>query len=44
MLGWMNNWDYGQSTPTTTWRGTMALPREIQLTQTGQGPRLPKKW
>ncbi|MGX5716578.1 GH32 C-terminal domain-containing protein [Arthrobacter sp. MAHUQ-56] len=43
MLGWMNNWDYGQSTPTTTWRGTMALPREVTLTQTGQGPRLRQK-
>lgn len=40
MLGWMNNWDYGQDTPTTTWRGTMALPREVVLTQTPTGPRL----
>ena len=40
MLGWMNNWDYGQDTPTTTWRGTMALPREVVLTQTSMGPRL----
>ncbi|MFJ5958957.1 GH32 C-terminal domain-containing protein [Paenarthrobacter sp. NPDC092416] len=40
MLGWMNNWDYGQNTPTTTWRGTMALPREVVLTQTAAGPRL----
>ena len=43
MVGWMNNWDYGQSTPTSTWRGTMALPREVQLTQTAQGPRLTQK-
>lgn len=40
MLGWMNNWDYGQDTPTTTWRGSMALPREVELTQTPEGPRL----
>ncbi|WP_120522780.1 GH32 C-terminal domain-containing protein [Arthrobacter celericrescens] len=40
MLGWMNNWDYGQDTPTSTWRGTMALPREVVLTQTPAGPRL----
>ncbi|WP_115788884.1 GH32 C-terminal domain-containing protein [Arthrobacter silvisoli] len=40
MLGWMNNWDYGQDTPTSTWRGTMALPREVVLTQTPDGPRL----
>ncbi len=39
--GWMNNWDYGQATPTSTWRGTMALPREVVLlTQTPKGPRL----
>lgn len=43
MLGWMNNWDYGQATPTSTWRGTMALPREVTLTQTPQGPRLRQK-
>jgi fructan beta-fructosidase len=43
MLGWMNNWDYGQATPTSTWRGTMALPREVTLTQTAQGPRLRQK-
>ncbi|MCP1412373.1 GH32 C-terminal domain-containing protein [Paenarthrobacter sp. A20] len=40
MLGWMNNWDYGQDTPTSTWRGSMALPREVVLTQTPAGPRL----
>lgn len=40
ILGWMNNWDYGQETPTSTWRGTMALPREVVLTQTSEGPRL----
>jgi levanase len=43
MLGWMNNWDYGQSTPPSTWRGTMALPREVQLRQTTQGPRLTQR-
>ena len=43
MLGWMNNWDYGQATPTSTWRGTMALPREVVLTQTSKGPRLRQK-
>jgi hypothetical protein len=43
MLGWMNNWDYGQATPTTTWRGTMALPPEVVLTQTPKGPRLRQK-
>jgi levanase len=40
MLGWMNNWDYGGATPTSPWRSAMALPREVNLTQTPDGPRL----
>lgn len=40
MLGWMNNWDYGQDIPTTSWRGAMALPREVSLVSTSKGPRL----
>ncbi|MDP9904658.1 glycoside hydrolase family 32 protein [Arthrobacter bambusae] len=31
MIGWMNNWDYARSLPTSPWRGSMALPREISL-------------
>lgn len=31
MMGWMNNWDYGQVVPTTAWRGAMTLPRELTL-------------
>jgi fructan beta-fructosidase len=31
MIGWMNNWDYGQITPLKTWRGAMTLPRELRL-------------
>lgn len=30
-IGWMNNWDYGQSVPTTVWRSAMTLPRELTL-------------
>ncbi|MDF9750003.1 GH32 C-terminal domain-containing protein [Arthrobacter sp. ES3-54] len=40
MLGWMNNWDYANDIPTNPWRSAMALPREVELTQTPEGPRL----
>lgn len=40
MQGWMNNWDYAQDIPTTTWRSSMSLPREVQLVTTDRGPRL----
>ncbi|NYI99672.1 levanase [Nocardioides thalensis] len=40
MLGWMNNWDYANDIPTSTWRSSMALPREVELVSTPQGPRL----
>jgi sucrose-6-phosphate hydrolase SacC (GH32 family) len=31
LLGWMNNWDYARALPTSPWRGSMALPREVSL-------------
>ena len=37
MIGWMNNWDYGQKTPTGTWRSAMTLPRELSLYRLGDG-------
>lgn len=43
MLGWMNNWDYANSIPTSPWRSAMSLPREVALTQTAAGPRLTQK-
>jgi fructan beta-fructosidase len=30
-IGWMNNWNYGQSIPTSPWRSAMSLPREMGL-------------
>jgi len=33
-LGWMNNWDYAQVVPTSTWRGAMTIPRELKLRET----------
>ena len=40
MLGWMNNWDYANDIPTSTWRSSMSLPREVRLVSTPEGPRL----
>ena len=43
-LGWMNNWDYANSIP-TSWGGSTAesLPREIQLVSTLQGYKITQK-
>ncbi|WP_307454014.1 GH32 C-terminal domain-containing protein [Microbacterium proteolyticum] len=43
MQGWMNNWDYANDIPTSPWRSSMALPREVALTATAEGPRLTQK-
>ena len=34
-LGWMNNWDYGNSVPTKNFRSAMTLPRELRLQHNG---------
>ncbi|MFC8896214.1 GH32 C-terminal domain-containing protein [Streptomyces cinereoruber] len=31
MIGWMNNWQYGNNTPTSPWRGAQSIPREMAL-------------
>lgn len=31
MIGWMNNWNYGQSIPTSPWRSAMTVPRQLAL-------------
>jgi fructan beta-fructosidase len=36
LLGWMGNWDYAQDVPTTPWRGSMAIPRELTLVRAGK--------
>lgn len=43
-LGWMNNWDYANSIP-TTWGGSTAesLPREIELVSSDQGYKIRQK-
>ncbi len=40
MIGWMNNWQYGQAIPENGWRGAMALPRELSLKRVRDGFRL----
>ena len=34
-LAWMSNWDYGRTTPASTWRGAMTLPRDVFLHRVG---------
>ncbi|WP_426323561.1 PxKF domain-containing protein [Microbacterium sp. E-13] len=43
MQGWMNNWDYANDIPTSTWRSSMTLPREVTLVTTPDGPRLSQR-
>lgn len=33
IIGWMNNWNYAADIPTSPWRGSMTLPRELSLTK-----------
>ncbi|MFC0674998.1 GH32 C-terminal domain-containing protein [Brachybacterium hainanense] len=37
ILGWMNNWDYAQHTPTGPWRSSMTLPRELDVVPGADG-------
>ena len=30
-VGWMNNWEYAKDFPTSPWRGSMTVPRELTL-------------
>lgn len=31
MIGWMNDWEYGGSIPTSPWRGAQSVPRRMAL-------------
>jgi len=31
MIGWMNNWQYAQGIPTSSWRSAMSIPRTMSL-------------
>jgi fructan beta-fructosidase len=39
-IGWMNNWDYANIIPTSSWRGLFSVPRELHLQQSSDGLRL----
>lgn len=39
-IGWMNNWNYANLTPTTGWRGAMTIPRVLGLRRFADGIRL----
>jgi fructan beta-fructosidase len=40
MLGWVNNWTYGNQIPTESWRGAFSVPRELTLKETSEGLRI----
>lgn len=40
MIGWMNNWNYGQSIPTSTWRSADSIPRTLSLNAVSGVPTL----
>lgn len=40
LLGWANNWAYGQSIPTFPWRSAMTLPRELYAAEKQDGFRI----
>lgn len=31
LIGWMNNWQYANQIPTSTWRGACTIPRTLEL-------------
>ena len=42
-IGWMSNWDYAQQVPTTIWRSSNTIPRELQLVKKGNHYALASK-
>jgi len=40
MIGWMNNWQYANLIPASSWRGMFSLIRELSLTRTDNSFRL----
>jgi len=40
MIGWMNNWQYANATPTESWRGAMSTPRRMSIRTVGGRLRL----
>jgi levanase len=42
-IGWLGNWDYANSTPTSPWRGAQSIARELTLTDVAGRPTLTQK-
>jgi fructan beta-fructosidase len=42
-IGWLGNWDYANSTPTSPWRGAQSIARELTLSDVGGRPTLVQK-
>ena len=40
VIGWMNNWEYAGTAPTSPWRGAMTLPRSLSLAEADGSPTL----
>ncbi len=40
LIAWMSNWEYARDFPTAPWRGTMTLPRRLELVTRGGRARL----
>jgi fructan beta-fructosidase len=40
LLGWMSNWQYGASLPTSPWRGQMSIPRRLSFLRDAAGVAL----
>ncbi|CAM5578362.1 glycoside hydrolase family 32 protein [Streptomyces narbonensis] len=43
MIGWMNNWQYGNNIPTSPWRSAQSIPREMALRTTSGRIRLTQR-
>jgi fructan beta-fructosidase len=43
LIGWMNNWLYGEKVPCSPWRSAMTLPRELKLIEYENRPILANK-
>ncbi len=39
-LAWMNNWEYGESIPTSPWRSAQTIPRSVHVRTIDGTPRL----
>jgi fructan beta-fructosidase len=43
LIGWMSNWQYANTVPTTAWRNAMTIPRELSLHEIAEGLRVFQK-